>query len=201
MKFKKILSAFGLIAFMTAGEALAVEGAQIIPNVVMIKVPAADGQLPTEETWQTAYQVEFAMLNLAALPIDQNGQIRGDELAKACAAQQASITPITLGSRGTFEDNVPVPVKTLFQNYTSESSQQSYATDIAARPFWYSYHSYRPNYGIYGYGRHPFYGYYGAQVTYPHFGIYYNGSTYPYYSGGNPYWYGGHYYYPYYRRW
>ena len=207
MKLKRVLFILGLMTVFGSGKSIAAAGGNDLPNVIAIKIPAADGQEPTEATWQNDYKVEYVTVRLQTLPFDERGMIRGDQLA-CMLQQQQNLTSSGIQSAETYDQvNTPMAVQTLFKSLGSasvDSPFQAVTADLNSfnRVNWYSYRPFNANFGFYGYGYHPYYGYFGLNRGYhPYYGVYYNGVTYPYAASGYGYWQGGSYYYPYYRSW
>ncbi len=197
-KILKTAAVFGALVVTQAQAGVISDPENILPNVLVVRVPSQDGQVPNADTWDDDTKVEIIAMSMANLPVDESGQLNVDQFTTACQVQQPQV-PFVMDSRGDIDEATPAEVRALFTSAGQAQALES--KDLSARTIrnWYYYRPFRNGYGVYGYGYTPYYGYFGSANYYPNYGMYYHGRTYGFRSAGAAYWRGGYYHYPYYR--
>lgn len=158
-----------------------------LPRMLIIKV-----------TQQGATQkVEFQGVNCTQIVQSQQSAMQCNELAQQGQAQELNQTTAAPDS------NVPNSVRELFDAHQAMATSPISMLTTFRYNHWHAYRWLSPNYGFYGYGYGPNYGYSPSHYYYyPNYGYYNSGYYYPYvyspyYYNNGPYSY-YYYYNPYY---
>lgn len=136
-------------------------GQSEVPNVLIVKVKVdKDGVQQSDGALVTPVRVQ--------LQEDAEGQVDVQNMVQQANAAAQQAQSIDLQANQFQESDLPSAVQQVFQQAQQGRSKDAYWS-------WYSPYN---NWGYYGYGYQPYWGYYNN--AYPYYGYYYGGYTYPY---------------------